>query len=104
MDFWKDISSWLHECGIETLPDLTDQVNIIFGLFDVDYHFMLLNHIVLIAMQTIFYCRRKSITPSFIIFLAHLKKIFRIEEYLAKEKNKLNLHLVKWGKLLQTLS
>ena len=71
---------------IETLPDLTDQINIMFGLFDVDNHFMLLNHIMLIAKQTIFLCRQKSITPSFIIFLAHLKKIFRIEEYLAKEK------------------
>ena len=48
------------------------------------------NHIVLIAKQTSFYCKWKSIAPSFIIFL-------RIEEYLAKEKNKLNLHLVKQG-------
>ena len=81
--------------------NLTDQINIMFGLFD---HFMLLNHIMLIAKQTIFLCRQKSITPSFIIFLAHLKKIFRIEEYLAKEKKKLNLHLMKWEKLLQSLS
>ena len=72
--FWKEISSWLHECGIETLPDLTDQINIMFGLFDADNHFMLLNHIMLIAKQTILLCRQKSISPSFIIFLAHLKK------------------------------
>jgi len=65
---------------------------------------MLLNHIVLIAKQTIFFCRRKSIALSLIIFLAQLKKIFKIEEYLAKEKNKLNLHLEKWEKLLETLS
>lgn len=100
----KSLVAWLHECGIETLPDLTDQINIMFGLFDVDNHFMLLNHIMLIAKQTIFLCRQKSITPSFIIFLTHLKKIFRIEEYLAKEKKKLNLHLMKWEKLLQSLS
>ena len=47
--FWKEISSWLRECGIDTLPDLTDHVNIMFGLFDAKSHFMLLNHIVLIA-------------------------------------------------------
>ena len=75
-----------------------------YGLFDVDNYFMLLNHNMLITKQTIFLCRQKSITPSFIIFLAHLKKIFRIEEYLAKEKKKLNLHLMKWEKLLQSLS
>ncbi|RMX52343.1 hypothetical protein pdam_00020492 [Pocillopora damicornis] len=79
------------------------QINIMFGLFDVDNHFTLLNHM-LTAKQTIFLCRQKSITPSFIIFLAHLKKNFRIEEYLAKEKKKLNLHLIKWEKLLQSLS
>ena len=102
--FWKEISSWLCKCGIDTLPDLNDQVNIMFGLFDAKSHFMLLNHIVLIAKQTIFFCRRKSIAPSLIVFLAHLKKILKIEEYLAKEKNKLILHLEKWEILLETLS
>ena len=75
--FWKEISSWLRKWGIDMLPDLTDQVNIMFGLFDAKSHFMLLNHIVLIAKQTIFFCRQKSIAPSLIIFLAHLKKDFQ---------------------------
>ena len=56
--FWKEISSWLHECGIETLPDLTDQINVMFGLFDVDNHFKLLNYIMLIAKQTEIYFRK----------------------------------------------
>ena len=101
--FWKEISSWLRKCGIDTLPDFTDQVSIMFGLFDVKSHCMLLHHIVLIAKQTIFFCRRKSIAPSLIVFVAHLKKIFKMEEYLAKEKNELNLHLEKWERLLETL-
>ena len=84
--FWKEISSWLRKCGIDTLPDLTDQVNIMFGFFDAKGHFTLLNHIVLIAKQTIFFCRRKSIAPSLIIFLAHLKKIFKIENTLPKKR------------------
>ena len=52
--FWNEISIWLRECGSNTFTDLTDQVNIMFGLFDAETHFMLLNHIVLIAKQTIF--------------------------------------------------
>ena len=75
-----------------------------FGLFDAETHFMLLNHIVLIAKQAIFFCRRKSITPSLIIFLAYLKKIFKVEEYLSRQKNKFNMHLEKWGKILEFLS
>ena len=36
------------------LPDLTDRFNIICGLFDVENHLMLLNHILVMAKQTIF--------------------------------------------------
>ena len=84
--FWKEIPSWLRECSIDKLPDLTDHVNIMFGLFDAKSHFMLLNHIVLIAKQTIFFFRRKSIAPSLIIFLAHLKKIQKKKKNTLLEK------------------
>ena len=61
--FWKEIFSWLRECGIDTLPDLTDHVNIMFGLFDAKSPFMLLNHIVLIVKQTIFFSAQGNLLP-----------------------------------------
>lgn len=75
-----------------------------FGFLDAKSYFMLLNQIVLIANQTIFFCRRRSVALNFTIFLAHLSKIFKSEEYLAREKNKLNLHMEKWEKLIEKLS
>lgn len=71
-----------------------------FGLFDVDNYFMFLNYIMLIVKQIIFFCRQKFIILSFIIFFVYFKKIFRIEEYLVKEKEKLNLYFMKWEKFL----
>jgi len=34
--FWQEISSWLKQRYIHLDIDLTDQVNIIFGLIDID--------------------------------------------------------------------
>ena len=34
--FWQEISSWLKQCYIHLDIDLTDQVNIIFRLIDID--------------------------------------------------------------------
>ena len=57
-----------------------------FGLLDISDSFEPLNHIIPTAKQTIFYCRRKNIVPSLNIFLAQLKNIIKIEEFLAKQK------------------
>ena len=67
-----------------------------FGVLDISDNFEPLNHIILIAKQTIFFCRRKNLVPSLNIFLAQLKNIIKIEEFLAKKTNKLHLHLEKW--------
>ena len=66
--FWKEISSWLRKCGFDTLPDLTDQVNIMFALFDAKSHFMLLNHSVNskadhLFLQTKIYCSKPYHIP-----------------------------------------
>ena len=67
-----------------------------FGLFGFEYSFEALNHIVLLAKRTIFYCRYKDIKPKLAVFLALLRKTINIEEFLAKQKNTLHIHLNKW--------
>ena len=54
--FWKEISCWLQLCNIRTAIDLTNQINVMFGLLDINEHFMSLNHVILIAKQIIFLC------------------------------------------------
>ena len=101
--FWQEISCWLELRNIHIAIDLTIPTNIMFRLLDINEHFMSLNHVILIAKQTIFLCRRKNIAPNFNIFLANLKKIVKIEEFLAKQKNKMNLHLEKWKLFVELL-
>ena len=72
--FWQEISCWLELRNIHIAIDLTIPTNIMFGLLDINEHFMSLNHVILIAKQIIFLCRRKNIAPNFNIFLANLKK------------------------------
>ena len=67
-----------------------------FGLFGFDYSFEALNHIVLLAKRTIFHCRYKDIKPNLAVFLALLRKTINIEEFLAKQKDTLYIHLNKW--------
>jgi len=47
---------------------------------------MTLNGIALIAKQIIFHCRPRNIAPSYNIFLAQLKNIVKIKEFLPKQK------------------
>ena len=63
--FWREISNGLQLCNIHTATDLTNPVNIMFGLLDINDHVMSVNHIILLAKQTIFLCRRKNILPTF---------------------------------------
>jgi len=54
--------------------------------------------------QSIFYCRHKRIVPSFNMFLAHLRKIVKIEEFLAEQNNKVSLHIEKWKLFVDMLA
>ena len=102
--FWREISNRLQLGNIHTAIDLTNPVNIMFGLLDINDHFMSVNHIILIAKQTIFLCCRKNILPTFKVFLAKLKNIVNIEEFLAKQKHKIHLHLEKWNHFLDVFT
>ena len=73
--FWEEISHWLQLCNIHGGFYFSNPVNVMFGLLDISDNFEPLNHIILIAKQTIFFCRRKNIVPSLNIFLAQLKKL-----------------------------
>ena len=36
--FWQEISCWLELCSIPTAIDLTNQINVMFGLFGISEH------------------------------------------------------------------
>ena len=72
--FWNEISNF-QQCDTGISVDLSKEVNVIFGLPDLKENFISVNYIVLLAKQTIFLCKKRSINPSLNVFHALLRKI-----------------------------
>ena len=79
-------------------------LDILFGKFDLEKNFLLVNHIFLLAKYFIYRCKLSKIIPSLIVFKAKLKATYKEELHIAKEKGILQNHYKKWDKFLSWLS
>jgi len=96
--FWEAFCSWLIECSISLQPlTLTD---IVFGIFNVEKDFDILNHLVLAAKLYIYKCKLNNVNPSLQVYKAKIKGVYQIEKRIATSRNKLTKHFWKWDKLL----
>ena len=100
-EFWKHVLSWLKDNGIdiETLREW----DIIFGKFDIKDNFTLVNHLLLLGKYYIYSKKCQNSLPTVQGFIARIKLIYRIELQIAREKNKLSQHFIKWRKLVEVL-
>jgi len=103
-EFWKHVLSWLKDNGlyIETLKES----DIIFGKFDIKDNFTLINHVLLLLLGKYYIYSKKcqNSLPTVQGFIARIKMIYRIELQIAREKNKLSQHFIKWRKLVEVLT
>ena len=60
----------------------------------------LINHLLILGKQTIFYCRQKKLLPLFSLFQLRVQRVIEIEKIIATSRNKLLVHLTKWEKVL----
>ena len=97
-EFWKHVLSWLKDNGIyiETLKEW----DIILGKFDIKDNFTLINHLLLLGKYYIY----SNSLPTFHGFIARIKLIYRIELQIARGKNKLSQHFIKWRKLVEVVT
>lgn len=95
---WTDLIDWCNNRNIE-ITSLSD-IDKMFGLWKRKDDFLLLNHIVIIAKQYIYYCRNNTLKPSFNVLLSRLNSIYQLESRIAKSNNKLAVHVIKWGKYI----
>ena len=100
-EFWKHVLSWLKDnsIDIETLREW----DIIFGKFDIKDNFTLVNHLLLLGKYYIYSKKCQNSLPTVQGFIARIKLIYRIELQIAREKNKLSQHFIKWRKLVEVL-
>ena len=95
--FWKEILSWLARCSDEAIDFLITEV--LFGKFDRDNDFMVINHLILLAKFFIYRCKLDKIIPSFEVFKAKLKATRDLELFIARKNNSLLKHYSKWESL-----
>ena len=100
--FWKELLSWIAvEANIVLNASLLD---IFFGKFDLEKDFLLVNHILLLAKYFIYKCKLSQVISSLLVFKAKLKATYKVELYIAKEKEILLNHYKQWYIFLSWLS
>ena len=73
---------------------------IMLRIFEKRSDFKVINHLLILAKQTIFHCRQKKLTPNIMLFLTRLKHVIEIEKTIDANENKTLVHLEKWNKIL----
>ena len=100
--FWKELLSWIAvDANIVLNASLLD---ILFGKFDLEKDFLLVNHILLHAKYFIYKCKLLKVIPPLLVFKAKLKATYKLELHIAKEKGILLNYYKKWDNFLSWLS
>ena len=94
-NFLSEVIKWLvdHKVKIENLSDK----DILFGIIGCEDE-IFVNHILLLAKQYLYSCRQNKYPPSIRVLHSKINTVFLIETMIAKSKNKLETHNMKWGK------
>ena len=99
---WANLIVWCNSKNIQ-IKSLSD-VDKMFGIWTRKEDTLILNHLILITKQytCIYYCRNSTAKPSFRVLLSKVESIYQLESWIAKSNNKLNVHLLKWGKYINS--
>ena len=100
-NLWKHVLSWLRDNDVHV--GIINELDIIFGKFDIVKDYILINHILLLGKYYIYYRKCQNSIPTLSGFIARTRRVFNIELHISREKNKLLFHLQKWEKLINEL-
>ena len=101
-EFWKHVLSWLRKNDIDVGG--LKEADLIFGKFDIQDDFILINHILLLGKYYIYSQKCQNAKPSLKGFIAKMKRIYSIELHIARKGDKLSFHLKKWNKLISVVA
>ena len=96
------VLSWLRKNDID-VGELKE-ADLIFGKFDIQDDFILINHILLLGKYYIYSRKCQNAKPSLKGFIAKMKRIYSIELHIARKGDKLSFHLKKWNKLISVVA
>ena len=99
--FWKSVVLWLKSMDINI--DFLSDYEILFGLALKNLNWTLLNHIIIIGKQVIYYDRLSNSFPSLPQLIIKVKYIESIERSIALKNNRLQIHNEKWKPIINFL-
>ena len=99
--FWKEVLSWLAIHRKEILN--FSLIDVLFGKFDIEKDFMVINHVLLIGKLFIYRCKLDIVKPFFEVFKAKLKATLNLEFYIARKNGTLAQHYRKWDPFISIL-
>ena len=75
---------------------------LIFGIWNREEDFLLLNHLLIIAKRHVYERRKNSAHPSFRVFCKTLAYVYQLESQVMKSNNKESSHNLRWRKYIST--
>jgi len=96
-DFRAEVIKWFDNQGVK-IEHISDK-DIMFGILRCEDE-LFINHTLITAKQYLYSCRQNKSLPSIKVFNFRIKMIQQLETMIAKSKNKLKAHNMKWGKYI----
>ena len=102
MVFLLDFIRWCRNVNI--VLDGLSNIDKLFGIWNREEDFLLLNHLLILAKKYIYECRKNSTCPSFIVFYKTLLAyVYQLESQVMKSNNKESSHNLKWRTYIDNL-
>ena len=95
---YRQIQAWCNEQNI-ILPNLCIS-EVLYNCLSNDIEYQLINHILFLYKYTVYFNKENSANEAFLFFKGKLKETEKIEYCIAKKRNVLAKHLLKWEKYL----
>ena len=100
-DFWLELICWGRNVNI--VLDGLSNIDKLFGIWNREEDFLLLNHLLIVAKKYIYECRKNSTRPSFRVFYKKMAYVYQLESQVMKSNNKESSHNLKWRKYIDNL-
>ena len=103
-EFWENVAN-IAIFRQNEIRDFTDRDKIIGIQFEdmSSPNAIIVNHVILLAKQYLFVCKRNNKVPNIVSFSAYVRYVEKIEKMIATKNNKINKHGEKWSTLLSSL-
>ena len=97
-DFVLDFTCICWCRNVNIVLDGLSNVDKLFGIWNREEDFLLINHLLFIAKKHIYECRKNSTRPSFRVFFETLAYVYQLKSQVMKSNNKESSHNLKWRK------